>query len=84
MFKIWDVLIVGKSSFPLFFAVAIIHQLREKVLTLDFNSCILLFSNMPIIDIQQCVDNAQSMMHCTPLSLTFLKYTQEKVNYLII
>lgn len=76
---------MGKDSFPLFFAVAIMHQLHDKVITLDFNACILLFSNMPNIDIQQCVDNAQLMMNITPLSLTFLKYTQEKVklfNYL--
>ena len=43
----------GNSSFPLFVGVAILRQLREQLLSFGFNECILLFSDMPEIDIAQ-------------------------------
>ena len=47
IYHLWDTLLLGNSSFPLFIGVAILQQLRAQLLTYGFNECILLFSDMP-------------------------------------
>ena len=47
IFHLWDTLLLGNSSFPLCIGVALLQQLRDKLLASDFNECILLFSDMP-------------------------------------
>jgi TBC domain-containing protein kinase-like protein len=44
---LWDTLLLGNSSFPLCIGVAILEQLRDRLLSFGFNECILLFSDMP-------------------------------------
>ena len=44
---LWDTLLLGNSSFPLCIGVAILQQLRDRLLTFGFNECILMFSDMP-------------------------------------
>ena len=44
---LWDTLLLGNSSFPLCIGVAILYQLRDRLLSFGFNECILLFSDMP-------------------------------------
>ena len=44
---LWDTLLLGDASFPLFIGVAILQQLREQLIEAGFNECILLFSDMP-------------------------------------
>ena len=44
---LWDTLLLGNSSFPLYIGVAILAQLRDRLLSFGFNECILLFSDMP-------------------------------------
>ena len=53
----------GNSSFPLFVGIAILKQLREQLLSFGFNECILLFSDMPEIDIAQVRPMVQILMH---------------------
>jgi TBC domain-containing protein kinase-like protein len=43
----WDRLLLGDSSFPLFIGLAILRQLRDTLLASGFNECILLFSDLP-------------------------------------
>ena len=50
----WDKLLLGDSSFPLCIGLAILLQLRERLLEAEFNDCILLFSDLPAVDIERC------------------------------
>lgn len=47
IFHLWDVLLLGFSSFPLCIGIAILAQLKSLLLKADFNECILLFSELP-------------------------------------
>ncbi|ETE58473.1 TBC domain-containing protein kinase-like protein, partial [Ophiophagus hannah] len=47
IFHLWDTLLLGNSSFPFCIGVAILQQLRDRLLSNGFNECILLFSDLP-------------------------------------
>ncbi|XP_054634685.1 TBC domain-containing protein kinase-like protein isoform X3 [Dunckerocampus dactyliophorus] len=47
IFHLWDTLLLGNSSFPFCIGVAILKQLRDRLLANGFNECILLFSDLP-------------------------------------
>lgn len=47
IFHLWDKLLLGDSSYPLFIGLAVLHQLRDTLLSSGFNECILLFSDLP-------------------------------------
>lgn len=47
LFHLWDTLLLGASVFPLCIGVAILQQLKSRLLTYGFNECILLFSDLP-------------------------------------
>ena len=47
IYYLWDTLLLGNCSFPLFVGVSILQHLRDDLLTFDFNECILMFSDMP-------------------------------------
>lgn len=53
IFHLWDMLLLGGSSFPLCIGVAILTQLKNLLLKADFNECILLFSELPGENIDQ-------------------------------
>uniref|UniRef100_A0A6B0VFX4 Putative serine/threonine protein kinase n=1 Tax=Ixodes ricinus TaxID=34613 RepID=A0A6B0VFX4_IXORI len=71
IFHLWDTLLLGRDSFPLCVGVAILQQLRSDLLSFGFNECILLFSDMPEIDIQRCVHDSIRIFCSTPQSATF-------------
>nr|XP_031836748.1 TBC domain-containing protein kinase-like protein isoform X2 [Nomia melanderi]XP_031836749.1 TBC domain-containing protein kinase-like protein isoform X2 [Nomia melanderi] len=71
---LWDKLLLGDSSFPLLVGLAILKQLRDSLLTSGFNECILLFSDLPEIDIELCVKDSMTMYQNTPASITYRKY----------
>ncbi|XP_057318808.1 TBC domain-containing protein kinase-like protein [Microplitis mediator] len=79
---LWDKLLLGDSSFPLMVGLAILKQLRDSLLTSGFNECILLFSDLPEIDIELCVKDSMDMYNNTPTSITYRKYQydQSKAN----
>lgn len=52
---LWDALLVTDGSLPLYMGVAILRQLRDTLLASGFNECILLFSDLPEVDIEQCI-----------------------------
>lgn len=62
--------IVGNESFPLFIGLAILHQLRDRILDFTFNDCILIFSDLPQIDIDRCVRNSIKFFCSTPKSIS--------------
>lgn len=71
---LWDKLLLGDSSFPLLVGLAILKQLRDSLLMSGFNECILLFSDLPEIDIELCVKDSMTMYQNTPASITYRKY----------
>ncbi|XP_040578650.1 TBC domain-containing protein kinase-like protein [Lepeophtheirus salmonis] len=74
IFHLWDKLLLWNSSFPLCVAFAILLQLRQRLLLAEFNDCILLFSDLPAIDIEKCVKDSIRVFENTPKSLTYRKY----------
>lgn len=55
IFHLWDTLLLGNSSFPFCIGVAILQQLRDRLLANGFNECILLFSDLPGEKMNQCL-----------------------------
>ncbi|XP_078456892.1 TBC domain-containing protein kinase-like protein isoform X2 [Lampetra planeri] len=76
MFHLWDTLLLGSSAFPLCVAVAVLQQLRARLLLSGFNECILLFSDLPEIDIERCVRESVSLFCWTPKSATYRQHAQ--------
>uniref|UniRef100_A0A3Q2DFP7 TBC domain-containing protein kinase-like protein n=1 Tax=Cyprinodon variegatus TaxID=28743 RepID=A0A3Q2DFP7_CYPVA len=76
IFHLWDTLLLGSSSFPFCIGVAILQQLRDRLLANGFNECILLFSDLPEIDIERCVRESINLFCWTPKSATYRQYAQ--------
>jgi hypothetical protein len=56
---------------PLFAGIAILRQIRDTLLSYEFNDCIMLFShNFPKVDIEKCVQSALNMCKVTPPSVS--------------
>lgn len=79
IFHLWDTLLIGNSSFPLCVGVAILHQLRDGLLNADFNECILLITNMPEINIEDCVKESIRIFCHTPKSATYRQHARPPV-----
>lgn len=87
IFHLWDTLLLGNSSFPFCIGVAILQQLRDRLLANGFNECILLFSDLPgemlFISMGRIRSQARPNYNFYPLSSTreeqtFLAYTWRK------
>ncbi|XP_062851369.1 TBC domain-containing protein kinase-like protein [Trichomycterus rosablanca] len=76
IFHLWDTLLLGNSSFPFCIGVAILQQLRDRLLENGFNECILLFSDLPEIDIERCVRESINLFCWTPKSATYRQHAQ--------
>ncbi|XP_030206622.1 TBC domain-containing protein kinase-like protein [Gadus morhua] len=76
IFHLWDTLLLGNSSFPFCIGVAILQQLRDRLLANGFNECILLFSDLPEIDIERCVHESIKLFSWTPKSATYRQHAQ--------
>lgn len=62
---------VGPTSLPLFAGIAILRQIRDTLLSYEFNDCIVLFSDsFPKVDIEKCVQSALNMCKVTPPSVS--------------
>ena len=73
IYHLWDTLLLGNSMLPLCVGVAILQQFREQLLSFGFNDCILLFSDMPGIDIERCVKDSIKLFNHTPPSACLRK-----------
>ena len=71
---LWDKLILGDSSYPLFIGIAILKQLKATLMESGFNECILLFSDLPDIVMETCVTDSQEMYEKTPKSVCHRKH----------
>ena len=68
IYHLWDTLLLGSSMLPLCVGVSILEQFREQLLSFSFNECILMFSDMPGIDIEICVKDSIKLFNHTPPS----------------
>uniref|UniRef100_A0A914GVQ7 TBC domain-containing protein kinase-like protein n=1 Tax=Globodera rostochiensis TaxID=31243 RepID=A0A914GVQ7_GLORO len=59
LFHLWDSLLLADSQFPLFIGVAILIQLRPRLISVNFNEAILLFSDLPDLPIDEIVQVAK-------------------------
>uniref|UniRef100_A0A0A9Z2A2 TBC domain-containing protein kinase-like protein n=1 Tax=Lygus hesperus TaxID=30085 RepID=A0A0A9Z2A2_LYGHE len=71
---LWDSLLLCDSSHPLFIGYSILQQFRSTLLSSGFNECILLFSDLPDIDIEKCVQDSRHFYKETPRSITYRKH----------
>ena len=74
IFHLWDTLLQCNPEFPICIGVAILKQLRNILLNSDFNECILLFSELPEINIQKCVLDSLNIFNNTPRTCLYLCY----------
>lgn len=63
---LWDHLLLGDEKYPLYIGLAILIQLKDKLMNYSFNDCIVAFSDLPEIDIQRCIRNATLHHNLTP------------------
>ena len=80
IFHLWDTLLLGSSAFPLCIGMAILKQLRTILLNSDFNECILLFSELPEINIIRCVSDSIQIFCGTPTSCLYREHSELKIN----
>jgi len=71
IFHLWDTLLLGDSSYPLCVGLAILLQLRDQLMESQFNECILLFSEMPSVDIDLVVSASKRIFKSIPPSLMY-------------
>jgi len=74
IFHLWDRLLLGNSSFPLCVGLAVLKQLRAQLMEAQFNECILLFSDMPAVDIDNVVSTSMDIFTSTPPTLTWREH----------
>ncbi|CAO3573154.1 unnamed protein product [Mortierella alpina] len=78
IYHLWDKILVGPSSLPLFVGIAILQQFRLQLLQSEFNEAIGIFSeSFPEMDIEKCIETALAMCRVTPPSTCWLSYDQE-------
>ena len=78
IFHLWDRLLLGNSSYPLCIGLAILNQLKDQLMEAQFNECILLFSDMPAVDIDAVVSSSMEIFKSTPCSLTWRQHECER------
>lgn len=72
---------MGDSSFPLHIGLSVLTQLRDKLLSSGFNECILLFSDLPEVDIEKCVIASLETYNSTPKSITARKHQNDRMKF---
>ena len=75
IYHLWDSLMLQNPSFPLFIGTAILRLLRDQLLNTDFDGAILLFSDIPEIEIESIKTLALQMNKLTPPSCTWRNWT---------
>jgi TBC domain-containing protein kinase-like protein len=71
---LWDKLILGDDSYPLYIGISVLKQLKSTLLASGFNECILLFSDLPDIVMETSMIESQKMYEATPASICHRKH----------
>lgn len=80
IYHLWDTLLLGNPSYPLCIGVAILEQLRDQLLSFGFNECILLFSDMPVVDMERVVREAKKIFCNTPRSASMRRHDRQNAD----
>ncbi|KAJ6236908.1 tbc1 domain containing kinase [Anaeramoeba flamelloides] len=64
--ELWDYILIKDSTFPLFIALGILDQLKEKLFKLNFSEMLTLFSFFPSMQIDQILQSANHFFDNTP------------------
>ncbi|CAI2169637.1 3137_t:CDS:10 [Funneliformis geosporum] len=70
-YHLWDKILVGPPSLPLFTGISILRQLRDLLLQSEFNECLAFAESFPDVDIEKCIQSALSMCKVTPPSVIY-------------
>jgi hypothetical protein len=68
LYRCWDMMVQGPSAFPLFIAVAVMISLRDILLARDVTGCMMFFSNVLTIDMDEMMRLSLITLECTPPS----------------
>jgi hypothetical protein len=63
IFPLFDQLLVGPPSLPLYVGLALLRQLRAPLLAAGFNDATLIFSDSPDVDMSLCVQQVRVRAH---------------------
>ncbi|XP_041973151.1 TBC domain-containing protein kinase-like protein [Aricia agestis] len=74
---LWDALLVEGAMLAPFIGVGLLRRLRDQLLPSGFNECILLFSDLPELDIGECVQDSIEMCRSSPRSICYRRFTNE-------
>jgi hypothetical protein len=78
--RIWDYLFLSEENFEIFFAVALMCELRETLLLKDSSGTMGCIKNLQsILSIDLCLKYAQHMQSKLPKNLPTLHYTTAEV-----
>jgi hypothetical protein len=67
--KLWDRLLCLPSAVLPLVTISLLYAHREKLLEMNFNECILFFSNLPTMNVPLCIAYSLWMHRITPPSL---------------
>ncbi|CAG8640371.1 5304_t:CDS:10, partial [Funneliformis mosseae] len=70
-YHLWDKILVGPPSLPLFTGISILQQLRDLLIKSEFNDCLAFAESFPDVDIEKCIQSALSMCKVTPPSVIY-------------
>ncbi|KAL2914635.1 hypothetical protein HK105_205773 [Polyrhizophydium stewartii] len=69
IFHLWDLFLVGPQFMFIFVGVSILQQHRDQLLESDFNQAMMLFSEMPAVNVEQCIIYSIQAAKITPPSI---------------
>ncbi|CAB3400826.1 unnamed protein product [Caenorhabditis bovis] len=71
LYHIWDKILLHDSSFPLMVGLAVMKELRPRLIASSFNDAILLFSDLPDLSVDVLIENSIIYHSKIPPSCTF-------------
>ncbi|GMT34963.1 hypothetical protein PFISCL1PPCAC_26260, partial [Pristionchus fissidentatus] len=78
LLHVWDALLRAETSFPLFVGVSVLLQLRPSLIGASFNDVILLFSDLPDLQIDRILSDTADLYKRVPRSCVHLAQRREE------
>ncbi|GMT02967.1 hypothetical protein PENTCL1PPCAC_25141, partial [Pristionchus entomophagus] len=78
LLHVWDALLRAETSFPLFVGVSVLLQLRPSLIGASFNDVILLFSDLPDLQIDRILSDTTELYRRVPRSCVHLAQRREE------
>lgn len=69
IYRLWDCLFLNSPHYVLYFALGFLKQMRQFLLTADFNSTMVFFSTLQYSDVRKCIEDAENIANHTPRSV---------------